>query len=102
MDDKELEAYDARIEAMSSTHAELEKWHYRALKNPAYQIEGLTNALMENVSMSAESSSPVEEIHVTEKIITLQGKELGNLRRELIAYVDKKIKSMKGNFDVPF
>ena len=62
--DKELAEHDAKIEAMSRTHAELQQYHYQALKNPNYIIENLPDVLREQMQMP--ESLPVEP---TEKII---------------------------------
>ncbi len=92
--DKELAEHDARIEAMSSSHCELQKFHYQALNNPNYIIECLPCVLREQIQMP----EPPEPVPVVErKIIYEHTSLLPRERYELnqailkIGYLEKKV-----------
>ena len=44
------------------SHAEMEKYHYQALKNPQYQLEGMMDVLREELMMSLPEPSPEPKV----------------------------------------
>jgi len=41
------------------THAELEQWHYKSLKDPRYAFEGLQDVLYEEMMMNMPGRQPI-------------------------------------------
>ena len=42
---------------MEIEHCDLEKWHYQALKNPLYVLDGMADVIREDLMMNAPESS---------------------------------------------
>lgn len=47
-----------RPKTRGTPHAELQKYHYQALKNPAYQLEGMADVLREEMMMNIPVRQP--------------------------------------------
>ena len=93
------------------SHAELEQYHYRALSNPLYQVEGLVDVLREEIMMNMpvfEIKEAIEEPPVTikplevrvildKKALELQNR-IASLEEKLQVFLDKK-RSLKSKYD---
>ena len=106
--EEELEKLDARIDRVSSTHGEQERYHYQALKNPQYILERLPELLPELNPLPIEDTEiptrsdriDVEQDGMTEPT-TSTDKEISNLKgavKYLSNKVNEKPKRKRGRF----
>ena len=73
------------------SHAELEKHHYQALKNPQYQLEGMMDVLYEEMMMAMPVRGDLED-----RLEALESKEIIEVHRHI--HVPYK-KGQKYEFD---
>lgn len=74
--------------------AELQKWHYQALKNPQYQMEGLFSVLQEELMMNMPNfPEEVKSTAIAVKTTTIQPsyilQRLTNGSRQSMGYLDR-------------
>jgi hypothetical protein len=58
--DKYLEELDRKINIISSTHAEQEKYHYQALNKPQYIFEHIPELIFENGNILSEECHAIQ------------------------------------------
>lgn len=78
-------------------HAEMEKWHYQALKNPRYQMEGMMDVMREEMSMTMplldrEEPTPV---YKDTEWTNQQWGVIEQLKSELVGWRQKHAEALK-------
>ena len=91
---------------MYKNHAELQQYHYQALKNSAYQVEGMMNVLYEemmmNMSVYREQSEPIlqkvqpiQMTNITKDAYEQQQGLILFLKGKLESHITKEVSSKK-------
>lgn len=79
---------------IEKSHAELQKWHYQALSNPMYLMEGRLDVLREEMMLNF---SPIVEIPVKNETIevvkNVSFEEVQQIRGQL-QYLQRKLQEL--------
>ena len=79
---------------MEISHSELEKDHYQALKNPAYQIEGMIDVLREEMMMNMPYPQEVPQERIEPRWERKQWDIVEQLRAEVTGWREKHAKAL--------